>query len=143
VRARSISRVLADPAHPYDLMLGIQLIHKAPYQMAPSKLKILKKQLQDLVDRGFIHPSVSLWGAPVLFVKKKDGLIKVKEADIQKTAIQTRYGHYEFLVMPFEITNAPSVFMDLMKRVFHMYLDWFVVVFMDDILVYSTNHQDH
>jgi len=111
--------------------------------MAPSKLKILKKQLQDLVDRGFIHPSVSLWGAPVLFVKKKDGLIKVKEADIQKTAIQTRYGHYEFLVMPFEITNTPSVFMDLMKRVFHMYLDWFVVVFMDDILVYSTNHQDH
>jgi hypothetical protein len=69
--------------------------------------------------------------------------LKVKEEDVQKTAIRTRYGHYEFLVMPFGVTNAPSVFMDLMNRVFHMYLDWFVVVFIDDILVYSTNYQDH
>jgi len=58
-------------------------------------------------------------------------------------AIRTRYGHYEFLVMLFGVTNAPFVFKDLMNRVFHMYLDWFVVVFIDDILVYSTNHQDH
>jgi len=69
--------------------------------------------------------------------------LKVKEEDIQKTTIRTRYGHFEFLVMPFGVTNAPSVFMDLMNRVFHMYLDWFVAVFIDDILVYSTNHQDH
>jgi hypothetical protein len=52
---------------------------------------------------------------------------------VQKTAIRTRYGHYEFQVMPFGVTNAPSVFMDLMNRVFHMYLDFFVVVFIDDI----------
>jgi hypothetical protein len=69
--------------------------------------------------------------------------LKVKEEDVQKTAIRTRYGHYEFRVMPFGVTNAPSVFMDLMNRVFHMYLNLFVVVFIDDILIYSTNHQEH
>jgi len=166
-----------------DLMPGTQPIHKAPYRMAPSELKELKKQLEDLVDRGFIRPGVSTWGAPVLFVRKKDGSLrmcidyrelnrvtiknkyplpriddlfdqlkeatvfskidlrsgyhqlKVKEADIPKTAIRTRYGHYEFLVMPLGVTNAPSVFIDLMNRVFHKYLDQFVVVFIDDILV--------
>jgi hypothetical protein len=61
--------------------------------------------------------------------------LKVKEADIQKTAIRTRFGHYEFLVMPFGVTNAPSVFMDLMNRAFHMYLGWFMIIFIDDILV--------
>jgi hypothetical protein len=69
--------------------------------------------------------------------------LKVKEADIPKTAIRTCYEHYEFLVMPFGVTNAPSVFMDLMNRVFHKYLDQFVVVFIDDILVYSATHEDH
>jgi hypothetical protein len=69
--------------------------------------------------------------------------LKVKEEDVQKTAIRTRYGHYKFRVMPFGVTNAPSVFMDLMNRVFHMYLNLFVVVFIDDILIYSTNHQEH
>jgi hypothetical protein len=131
----------------------------------------LKELLQDLINRGLIRPSISPWGAPALFVKKKDGSmrlcidyrelnrvtiknkyplprindlfdqlkgakvfskidlrsgyhqLKVKEEDIQKTAIRMRYGHYEFLVMPFGVTNAPSVFMDLMNRVFHMYLD--------------------
>jgi hypothetical protein len=69
--------------------------------------------------------------------------LKVQEEDVHKTVIRTRYGHHEFLVMPFGLANAPSVFMDLMNRVFHKYLDWFVVVFIDDILVYSTNHRDH
>jgi hypothetical protein len=67
----------------------------------------------------------------------------VKEADIPKTAIRMRYGHYKFLVMPFGVTNAPSVFMDLMNRVFHKYLDQFIVVFIDDILVYFATHEDH
>jgi hypothetical protein len=69
--------------------------------------------------------------------------LKVREEDVPKTTIQTRYDHYEFLVMPFRLTNAPSVFMDLMNQVFHEYLDSFVVVFIDDILVYSANHVEH
>jgi hypothetical protein len=174
-----------------DLVPRTQPIHKAPYRMAPAELKELKEQLQELLDRGFIHLNVSPWGAPVLFVKKKDGTmrlcidyrelnrvtiknkyplsridnlfdqlkeasvfskidlrsgyhqLKVREEDVQKTAIRTRYDHYEFMVMPFGLTNAPSVFMDLMNRVFYNYLDQFVVVFIDDILVYSTNHHEH
>ncbi|KAA3453025.1 pol protein [Gossypium australe] len=159
--------------------------------MAPKELVELKAQIQELLDRGFIRPSISPWGAPVLFVKKKDGSmrmcidyrqlnkltiknryplpriddlfdqlkgasvfskidlrsgyhqLKVKEADVHKTAFRTRYGHYEFLVMPFGLTNAPAAFMDLMNRVFQQYLDQFVVVFIDDILVYSKTEEEH
>ena len=150
--------------------------------MAPAELKELKEQLKDLLEKGFIRPSHSPWGAPVLFVKKKDGSlrmcidyrqlnrvtvknryllpriddlfdqlhgashfskidvrsgyhqVKVRECDIPKTAFRTRYGHYEFVVMSFGLTNAPAIFMDLMNRVFKPYLDSFVVVFIDDIL---------
>ncbi|GKC68885.1 putative nucleotidyltransferase, ribonuclease H, partial [Tanacetum coccineum] len=133
------------------------------------ELKELKDQLQKLLERGFIRPSVSPRGAPVLFVKKKDGSmrlcvtyrelnriivrnrsgyhqLRVKEQDVSKTAFRTRYGHYEFLVMPIGLTNALAVFMDLMNRVFHEYLDRFVIVFIDDILMYSKmkeEHEDH
>ncbi|GJZ06936.1 putative reverse transcriptase domain-containing protein [Tanacetum coccineum] len=124
------------------------------------EMKELAEQLQELSGKGFIRPSSSPWGAPVLFVKKKDGSfrssvyskidlrsgyhqLRVREEDIPKTAFRTRYGHYEFQVMPFGLTNAPAVFMDLMNRVCKPYLDKFVIVFIDDILIYSKNKEEH
>ena len=69
--------------------------------------------------------------------------LKIKVADVPKTAFRTRYGHYEFLVMPFGLTNAPAAFMDLMNRVFKPYLDTFIIVFIDDILVCSQSKEEH
>ncbi|KAL0544078.1 hypothetical protein IC582_019189 [Cucumis melo] len=159
--------------------------------MTPAELKELKVQLQELLDKGFIRPSVSPWGAPVLFVKKKDGSmrlcidyrelnkvtvknryplpriddlfdqlqgatvfskidlrsgyhqLRIKEGDVPKTAFRSRYGHYEFIVMSFGLTNAPAVFMGLMNRVFREFLDTFVIVFIDDILIYSKTEAEH
>ncbi|XP_042453501.1 uncharacterized protein LOC122038022 [Zingiber officinale] len=137
-----------------ELVPGIAPVSKTPYRMAPKELEELKVQLQELLDRGFIRPSVSPWGALVLFVKKKDGslrlcidyrqlnALRVEDADIPKTAFRTRYGHYEFLVMPFGLTNAPTVF-DLMNRVFLEYLDQFIIVFIDDIPIYSRYEEEH
>ena len=174
-----------------EIVPGTVPMSRAPYRMAPTELKELKSQLQELLDKGLIRPSVSPWGAPVLFVKNKDGTLRmcidyrqinkvtvkkkfplprieylfdqlkgagvfskidlrsgyyqlrVKEGDVPKTAFRTQYGHYEFLVMPFGLTNAPAAFMDLMNRVFRPYVDQFVVVFIDDILVYSRDAQEH
>ncbi|GKD51357.1 putative reverse transcriptase domain-containing protein [Tanacetum coccineum] len=183
------------PARPVefqiDLIPGASPIARAPYRLAPSELKELSEQLQELSDKGFIRPSSSPWGAPVLFVKKKDGSfrmcidyrelnklavknhypfsridnlfdqlygssiyskidlrsgyhhLRVREQDIPKTAFRTRYGHYEFQVMPFGLTNAPAVFMDLMNRVCKPYLDKFVIVFIDDILIYLKDEKEH
>ncbi|KAJ9545199.1 hypothetical protein OSB04_024906 [Centaurea solstitialis] len=174
-----------------DLVPGAGPVAKSPYRLAPSEMQELSSQLQEVLDKGFIRPSSSPWGAPVLFVKKKDGSfrlcidyrelnkitiknryplpriddlfdqlqgatyfskidlrsgyhqMRVREEDIAKTAFRTRYGHYEFLVMPFGLTNAPAVFMDLMNRVCRPYLDKFVIVFIDDILIYSRSKEDH
>nr|GFC27158.1 reverse transcriptase domain-containing protein [Tanacetum cinerariifolium] len=124
-----------------DLVPGAAPVARAPYRLAPSEMKELAKQLKELSEKGFIRPSSSPWGAPVLFVKKKDG--SVQEEDIPKTAFKTRYGHYEFQVMPFGLTNAPVVFMDLMNRVYKPYLDNFVIIFIDDILIYSKDEKEH
>ncbi|GJR43516.1 putative reverse transcriptase domain-containing protein [Tanacetum coccineum] len=183
------------PARPVefqiDLVPGAAPVARAPYRLAPSEMKELSEQLQELSDKGFIRPSSSPWGAPVLFVKKKDGSfrmcidyrelnkltvknryplpriddlfdqlqgssiyskidlrsgyhqLRVREQDVPKTAFRTRYGHYEFQVMPFGLTNAPAVFMDLMNRVCKPYLDKFVIVFIDDILIYSKDEREH
>nr|GFB63760.1 DNA/RNA polymerases superfamily protein [Tanacetum cinerariifolium] len=133
-----------------ELILGAKPISKAPYRMAPVELKELKEQLHEMLENGFIRHSVSPRGASVLFVKKKDGSMhlcidysELNHQDISKIAFRTHYGHYEFLVMPFGLTNAPAVFMDLMNRIFHEYLDKFVIVFIDDILVYSKSEEEH
>ncbi|GJU60253.1 putative reverse transcriptase domain-containing protein [Tanacetum coccineum] len=174
-----------------DLIPGAAPVARAPYRLAPSEMKELSEQLKEISDKGFIRPSSSPWGAPVLFVKKKDGSFRmcidyrelnkltvknryplpriddlfdqlqgssvyskidlrsgyhqlwVREEDISKTAFRTRYGHYEFQVMPFGLTNAPAVFMDLMNRVCKPFLDKFVIVFIDDILIYSKNKKEH
>ncbi|GJX55909.1 putative reverse transcriptase domain-containing protein [Tanacetum coccineum] len=145
-----------------DLMPGVAPVARALYRLAPSEMQELSDQLQELADRGFIRPSTSPWGAPILFVKKKDGSfrmclsvystidlrsgyhqLRVRDEDIPKTAFRTRYRHYEFQVMPFGLTNASAVFMDLMNRVCKPYLDKFVIVVIDDILIYSRNKEEH
>jgi hypothetical protein len=174
-----------------ELQPGTAPISKRPYRMPPAELAELKKQLQELLDKGFIHPSTSPWGCPALFVKKKDESlrmyvdyrplnavtimnkyplpridvlfdqlvgakvfskidlrsgyhqIKIRASDIPKTAFSNRYGLYEFLVMSFGLTNAPAYFMYLMNSVSMPELDKFVVVFIDDILVYSKNEAEH
>nr|GEZ71467.1 putative reverse transcriptase domain-containing protein [Tanacetum cinerariifolium] len=135
-----------------DLIHGAMPVAKSPYRLAPTKIQELANQLKELQDKGFIPPSSSPWGAPILFVKKKDGSfhprfgyhqLRVREEDIPKTAFRTRYGHFEFTVMPFGLTNAPAVFMDLMNLICRPYLDKFVIVFIDDILIYSKSKKEH
>ena len=174
-----------------ELAPGTEPISKAPNRMSPLELKELKVQMEELVNKGFVRLSTSPWGAPILFVNKKDGSLrlcidyrelnkvtirnqyplpriddlfdqlqgarvfsninlrsgyhqlKIRLEDVHKTAFRTWYGHYEFLVMPFGLTNVLAVFMDLMYRIFQPYLDQFVIVFIDDILIYSGSKEDH
>jgi hypothetical protein len=159
--------------------------------MSAKQLAELKEQIQELQEKGYIRPSSSPWGAPVIFVLKKDGTqmmcmdyralsevivknkcslpriddlfdqvrgacvfskfdlrsgyqqLKIRDSDIPKTAFITRYGLYEYTLMSFGLTNAPTYFMYLMNKVFLEYLDNFMVVFIDDILIYSKDEEEH
>nr|GEW42121.1 hypothetical protein [Tanacetum cinerariifolium] len=117
-----------------DLVPGAAPVARAPYRLAPSVMKELADQLQELTDKGFIRPSSSPWGAPVLFVKKKDGSFRmcIDYRELNKLT-----------VMPLGLTNVPVVFIDLMNRVCKPYLDKFVIVFIDDILIYSKDKKEH
>jgi hypothetical protein len=174
-----------------ELQPGTTPISRRLYKMTPKELAELKVQLNELLDKGYIHPSSSPWGCPALFVKKKDQSlrlcvdyqplnavtvknkyplpridilfyqlssarvfskvnlrlgyhqIKIRPEDISKTAFSIRYGLYEYLVMSFGLTNAPAYFMYLMNSVFMLQLDKFVVVFIDDILIYSMSEEEH
>jgi hypothetical protein len=174
-----------------ELLLGTAPISKRSYRMDVKDLAELKKQIEELLSKGFIYPSSSPWGAPTLFVDKKDGSrrmcvdyrsfnevtiknkypllpiedlfdqmrgakvfskidlrsgyhqLKIRMEDIPKTAFTSRYGLYEFTVMSFGLTNAPAYFLYLMKKVFMEYLDKLVVVFINDILVFSRNEEEH
>ncbi|GJS23809.1 putative reverse transcriptase domain-containing protein [Tanacetum coccineum] len=108
-------------------------VAKSPYRLVPSELKELSGQVKELQDKGFIRPSSSPWGAP----------LRVHENDFPKTAFRTRYGYFKFTVMPFGLTNAPAVFMDLMNRVCRPYLDKFMIVFIEDILIYFKTREEH
>jgi hypothetical protein len=174
-----------------EFILGTAPISKRAYRVSRPELVELKKQIDELSDKGYIRPSTSPWAAPVLFMEKKDGKkrmcihyrslnkvtiknkyplpriedlfdqlrgasvfskidlrsgyhqLRIRPSDIPKTAFITKYGLYEFTVMSFGLTNVPAYFMYLMNSVFMDYLDKSVVVFIDDILIYSKNEQEH
>ena len=174
-----------------ELQPGSTPQKKGLYRMSPPELVELKKQLSELLEAGFIRPSSSPWGAPVLFVSKKDGglrlcidyralnrltikngyplpriddifdqlngakfftkidlrsgyhQIRLAATSAALTAFRTRYGHFEFTVLPFGLTNAPGSFMSVMNHIFQDFLDKFVIVYLDDILIYSKTIEEH
>jgi hypothetical protein len=166
-------------------------ISKRAYRVSGPEFVELKKQINELSEKGYIRPSTSPWATPVLFVEKKDGTrrmcidyralnevtiknkyplpkiedlfdqlrgasvfskidlrsgyhqLRIRPSDFLKTTFITKYGLYEFTVMSFGLTNAPAFFMNLMNSVFMDYLDKFVVVLIDDILIYSQSEEEH
>jgi hypothetical protein len=174
-----------------ELQPGTVPVYKRPYPMARNRMAELKRQLQELLDKGYIQPSYSPWGCPAIFVSKKDKTqrlcvdywphntvtvknkyplpcidllfnqlieaqvflkidlwsgyhqIRIHEEDIPKTTFSNRYNLYEYLMMSFGLTNAPAHFMYLMNSIFMEELDKFIVVFIDDILVFSKSKKEH
>jgi hypothetical protein len=174
-----------------ELLPGTAPISERAYRVSRPELVELKKQIDELLEKGYIRPSTSPWAAPVQFLEKKDGTrrmcigyralnevmiknkyplpriedlfdqmrgasvfsnidlrsfyhqLRIRPSDIPKTTFITKYGLYEFTVMSFGLTNAPAFFMNLMNSVFMDYLDKFVVVFIDDILIYSQSEEEH
>ncbi len=177
--------------HQIELMPGSSPPYRPTFRMSPLELQEVKKQVDELLEQGKIQLSKSPYGSPVLFVKKKEGnlrmcidyralnkltiknkyplpridelldrlngakyftkidlrsgyhQVRIAGKDIEKTAFNTRYGHYEFLVLPFGLCNAPATFMHLMNEMFKPYLDSFAIVYIDDILIYSKTLDEH
>lgn len=180
-----------DVDHKIELEPNSKPPFMAVYKMSPLELEEVKRQLTQLLEMDFVQPSKSPYGAPILFVRKKNGKlrmcidyralnkitvknryplpridelldqlqgakyfskldlqsgywqIRIAEEDIPKTAFRTRYGHFEWKVLPFGLTNAPATFQALMNNILRPYLDRFVVVYLDDILIYSKTAEEH
>ena len=177
--------------HTIPLVDGKQPPFGPIYALSRIELETLRNYLDEMLEKGFIQPSSSPAGAPILFAKKKDGslrlcvdyrglndvtvknryalplihelmdrlegmkyvtkldlrgaynLIRIKKGEEWKTAFRTRYGHFEYRVMPFGLTNAPASFQALLNSVLRQFLDKFVVVYLDDILIFSKTLAEH
>ncbi|GBG89830.1 hypothetical protein CBR_g49679 [Chara braunii] len=177
--------------HAIEIIPGSKTPEGRVYRMAPAELDELRRQMKELTEKGWIRPSTSPFGSPVMFVPKKGGSLRmcigyrglnaitmkiaeplpriddlldrvqgckyyskidlkfgyhqiaIRPEDQHKTAFQTRYGLYEFVVMPFGLCNAPGTFQHAMNKIFHDYLDKFVVVYLDDILIFSKSVEEH
>jgi hypothetical protein len=184
------------PKHrPYDCPIDLQPGQEPPwgpiYNLSPTELEVLREYIEENLAHGFIRHSKSPAGAPIFFVKKKDGslrlvvdyrglnkvtirnryalplisslleriggakhftkidlrgaynLVRIRPGDEWKTAFRTRYGHFEYTVMPFGLTNAPAVFQHMANDVFRDFLDIFLIIYLDDLLIYSKTQEEH